>query len=388
MTARSRMALSVLWGLAIAGALAGTVLSAVNGWPLRFDPWGLMTLGALTIGSLGALVAWRKPGNAIGWLMLVMGAVDGLASFGLQYGYRGTFGDGLWASELVATLPFGVAIGIVFGLTITFFLLLFPDGRLPSRRWLPVAVIAGAGILSMTAGLAWYVISIGPEELFDQLSTGFLQADRARGAPRILNEVGHLFVFLAFPFAVASLFVRRRRADQVERHQLRWFAYGAVAFFVSIFAPLPDPLGLWFEVAATTFLFAAIGIAILRYRLYEIDRLVSRTVSYAAVTALLVGLYLGTVFLVQLVLPAQSDLATAASTLAVAAAFNPVRRRVQAAVDRRFNRARYDAARTVEEFTRSLQTVAEMEVLAAELEEVTASVMEPTHMSVWVKEET
>lgn len=375
-----------LWVLTLVAVAAGMGLAAVNGLPLGFDPWGVLASGAVTIGSLGALVASRRPGNAIGWMMLGMGLLDGLAAFGLQYGHLGLGGEHLWGSGFMATVPYGIAIGVVFSLTITFLLLLFPDGKLPSRRWLPVAVAAGVGVVAMTVGLTLFTVDLGPERLLGQVSGGMIEADQAEGAAKFFNEGGHLLVFLAFPLAVASLFVRRRRSGAVERQQLRWFAYGSVIFFVSIFVPLPGAYGLWFEIAATTFLFAAMGIAILRYRLYEIDRIVSRTVTYAAVSAVLVGLFLTLVFVFQILLPAESDFATAASTLAVAAAFNPLRRRVQHLVDRRFNRARYDASRTVETFSRRLRGANDVGTLGDELGGTTAAVMEPVHLSLWLRE--
>lgn len=383
----ARLAIA-LWVTILMTVVAGIVLAGLNGFPFGFDPWGVMTSGAVVIGSLGALVASRRPANIIGWMMVAMGLMDGLAAVGLQYGYFGLVDRSrpMWGAEFLLTVPYGVAIGVVFSLSITFLLLLFPDGALPSRRWLPVAVVAGVGVVAMTVGLTWFVVDLGAEALLSQVAQGMLDANQAEGPAKFLNEGGHVLVFLAFPFAVASLFVRRRRSGSVERQQLRWFAYGAVIFLLSIFVPLPGDYGLWFEIVATTFLFASIGIAILRYRLYDIDRIVSRTVSYAAVTGLLVGLFFSVVFLLQLVLPAESDLATAASTLAVAAAFNPLRRRVQSVVDRRFNRSRYDAALTVERFSRRLRGATDVGSLGEELQGVAASVMEPAHLSVWLRE--
>jgi hypothetical protein len=368
--------------------VAGVALSAVNGFPFGLEPWGLMTSGALIIGTLGALVATRRPGNAVGWLMVGVGLADGLAAFGLQYGYFGVVGRShpLWGAEFMVTVPHGIAISVVFGLTITFLLLLFPDGALPSRRWWPVAVVAGLGVLGMTVGLTWFVVDLGAERVLARLVSGALDADQAEGPAKLLNEGGHLLVFLAFPLSVASLFVRRRRSGPVERQQLRWFAYGAVVFLSSILVPLPAPYWLVYEVAATTFLFVAIGIAILRYRLYDIDRIISRTMAYAIVTGLLVALFFSVVFTLQIVLPTESDLATAASTLAVAGAFHPLRRRVQDVVDRRFNRSRYDAAHTVERFSRRLRGTTDVAGLGDELRDTTASVMEPGHVSLWLRE--
>jgi hypothetical protein len=383
----ARLAMA-LWLILLVAVVAGVALAWVNGFPFGFDPWGLVTGGAVIIGSLGALVASRRPGNAIGWIMVGMGLVDGLASFGLQYGYFGLVDRTrpLWGAEFLATVPYGAAIGLVFGLTISFLLLLFPDGALPSRRWRPVAVVAGVGVAAMTVGLTWFAVDMGAEALLGQVAVGGLDASQAEGAAKALNEGGHVLVFVAFPLGVASLFVRRNRSGPLQRQQLRWFAYGSVIFLVSIFSPLPGLYGLWFEIVATTFLFASIGIAILRYRLYDIDRIVSRTVAYATVSGLLVGLFFSVVFLLQLVLPAESDLATAASTLAVAAAFNPLRRRIQEVVDRRFNRSRYNAALTVEHFSRRLRGATDVGSLGEELGRVTASVMEPAHLSLWLRE--
>ena len=383
---RVRRLVGLVWSAALLGAAVGLVLAFVNDWPIGFDPFGILTIGAVTIGSLGALVSSRQPRNAIGWFMLSMGAMDGIASFGLQYGYLGTMNRDLVAAEFFATVPYGVAIGMVFGITITFFLLLFPDGRLPSHRWRPVAFMAAAGIAAMTVGLTWFTVDLGSAAMYAQLAVGGIDADGATGVAKLLNEAGHVLVFIAFPLSVASLFARRRTSTAIEHQQLRWFAYGAVIFLTAIFLPLPEPFGLWYEVAATTFLFAAIGIAILRYRLYDIDRLVSRTVTYAIVIGSLAAIYLLVIVALHAVLPTDSDLAAAVSTLAAAAAFNPLRRRVKAVVDRRFNRARYDAARTVEELTGRLRGTADVAAVEKHLLQVAGEVTQPTHVSLWLRE--
>lgn len=378
----------VLWAVTLALVAGGAGLAVYNGFPLGFDPWGVMTAGGLAIGSLGGLVAWRRPDNRVGWMMLGMGLADALGALGLQYGHLAEFGGvDAWGARFLAPVSYGAAIGTVFGLTITLLLLLFPDGHLPSPRWRPVAAMAAVGVTAMTVGLAWFVFDLGLAGLYAQLEDGMLDANVATGPARVLNEFGHLLVFLAFPLSVASLFVRRRRADAVERQQLRWFAYGSVAFLLSIFVPLPGDLGLWLEVASTTFLFLSIGIAILRYRLYDIDRVVSRTVAYVAITGILVGLYLVTIVVFQVMLPAESDLGVAASTLVVAGAFNPLRRRIQGVVDRRFNRARYDATRTVEDFSRHLRGATDVAALRSRLCTATSSVMEPAHVSLWLRQE-
>ena len=382
---RVRLAWS-MWVVAVGSALVGIALAWRNGWPFGLDPWGFQVSVAVIVGSLGLVVASRRPENSVGWLMLVIAVLDGLASFGLQYGMYGvvTSPGSVVAPDLVVALTYGSSIGIVFGLTITFFLLLFPDGKLPSPRWLPVAAVAAVGILLMSTGLTWHVIDTRMAGLLDAL--GSAEGLPVVGTASTLNEIGHVLVFLVFPLAVASLFIRRRRADTTERAQLRWFLYGAVVFLSSIFAPLPEPFAVWLEIAATTFLFVAIGIAIVRYRLYEIDRIVSRTVSYGVLTALLAGVYYGSVFLLRDLLPFEGPVPIAASTLAGAALFLPARRRIQEAVDRRFNRSRYDTARVVEGFAQHLRDEVDLDRLGEELRMVIAQTMQPRTVALWVPE--
>lgn len=380
--------LGALWAVMIASVIGALLLAVGNGGTIGVDPEGTLMVSAVSVGSLGAVVVRRQRSSVIGWLMLAIGVLNGLAILGLQYGIYGvmTRPGSLPAAEVIGTIPYGMTIGLNFGLMLTFFLLLFPDGRLPSRRWRPVAWVAAAGVVLMAVGLTLIARDFGVEGIYSDGYVNF-DANQAEGVPKVLNEMGHALVFLVFPMAVASLFMRRRRAGPTERHQLRWFAYGAFIFLVSIFAPLPDPFGLWFEVAATGFLFVAIAVAILRYRLYDIDRIVSRSVSYALVSGLLVALFLGAVFVFRSVLPFEGDLAVAASTLAVAGSFNPLRRRVQSAVDRRFNRSRYDAIHTVELFSMRLREEVDLEDLKGELAAVTAMTMQPEHVSLWVPDE-
>src|SRR5690606_16331792 len=193
-------------------------------------------------------------------------------------------------------------------------------------------------------------------------------------------------LILSLAASAASVVSRFRRASGPEKQQLKWLVAAGVVSAAS-YALLFVEDGLPWILAWTT-IPVAIGIAILRYRLYDIDRLVSRTVSYVVVTGMLVALYLGAVFVFQLVLPTESDLAVAASTLAVAAAFNPVRLRVQGFVDRRFNRSRYDAGRTVDTFSRRLRGATDAADLADQLCDTTASVLEPAHLSLWLRRQT
>jgi hypothetical protein len=314
-----------------------------------------------------------------------------------QYGLYGIFTNpgALPAAELLASSTFFLA-GVMFGLLITFALLLFPDGRLASRRWLPVAWISALDIVLMTAGLGLGAMQMGGQELVRRLVEGIeVVPAEGTGLAGILNGIGHILVFLGFAAAVISLFVRRWRATQTERQQLKWFAYAAAMFALAILSyalPWPESISEFLELAAALFLPVAIGLAILRYRLYEIDLLINRTLVYGSLTVMLVAVYAGSIVVLQGVLRAltgqESQLAIVASTLAVAALFNPLRRRIQYFIDRRFHRSTYDAAKTLEVFSVRLRNETNLDALNAELVEVVRETMQPTHVSLWLRPET
>jgi hypothetical protein len=267
-------------------------------------------------------------------------------------------------------------------------LLLFPTGRLPSRRWRPVAWAAWA-VLVLAALAAPFVpgpvaAGLPPNPIAIPLLAGVLRL--AAGAAGVVLAG----VILA---SVVSLIVRFRRARGAERQQLKWFAYGAALVFVLPVASvvgvhLPGPAGRLLPTAIFSAVPVAIGIAVLRYRLYDIDRLINRSVVYGSLTVLLGGVYAGLVFaLSQLLNPAdqQSELAVAASTLVVAALFQPARRRIQGLVDRRFNRRRYDAARTVGAFSTRLRDQVDLDTLSAELLAVVDKTVQPNQVSLWLR---
>lgn len=369
--------------------VAGVVLGAMNGWPRGLKSWDLG--GTVVVGALGTLVTLRRPSNTIGWLLSGMALLDAIGALAPEYGFYGSISHpgSLPFAGAFGTVAYGVGVGGFFGLMITFLLLLFPDGRLPSRRWWPVALVACVGVAAMTVGLAWGAYGVGMEALMANLGAEGLVLE---GPALWLNNGGHLLTFAVFPLAVVSLFVRRRRAGAVQRQQLRWFAYGAAVFMSSIVAAsltfLPEWLLYVYEMGAGYFLFTSIGIAILRYRLYDIDRIVSRTVGYVVVVAVLVGVYILVVFLLSSVLPFEGRLAAAASTLAVAGMFNPLRKRVRDVVDRRFNRARFDAANIVQTFTQRLRDEVDLLELRDELGAAAGSTMQPSHLSLWLREKT
>jgi hypothetical protein len=276
----------------------------------------------------------------------------------------------------------GWAFTVLLGITGYLFfltLLLFPDGRPPSPRWRPVLWLAVAGGAAEMATSAVSDVNFSssfraltdPVRLVAPLTTAYG-----------LETTGQVLVLLA---GAASLVARFRRAEPVERLQLKWFTYAAVvvAVVVLVFSNLTsNPLPV-FEVFFPL-IPVAVGVAILKYRLYDIDRIISRTLAYAIVTALLAGVYAGPVLLSTLVLGLHTPVAVAVATLAAAALFNPVRRRVQRVVDRRFNRARYNADLTVAAFAARLKDAVDLDAVHDDLTGVVTRTLEPAHVSIWL----
>lgn len=342
-------------------------------------------------GALGALVAARRPGNAVGWMFLAIGVIAGMAAFSTSYANYGLLtrpgslplaGTVLWLHQLTWPAILGA---------FTYVLLLFPDGKPPSRRWALVGwlIAAGVGIFAI-AELVRPELAIGQTHWGLAVPNPFplVVSDATAGMLELLA------LALALPapfFALAALVSRYRRARGVERVQLKWVTYGAAVWAVGM--PVVDAVPLPAAVSGFgAILFVAVpataAIAVLRFRLYEIDRVVSRTVSYAVVVATLAGIYAaGVIGLGGLVRgltgTTSSDLVVAASTLAAAAAFGPVRRRAQLLVDRRFNRSRYDAARTIEAFTTRLRDEVDLAALSTDLRRVAVAAVHPTTASLW-----
>lgn len=373
----------VLLGSAIVLAILSRDLPTVSAdetWEGRFASALLLTLAPI----VGALIATRKPESWYGWVWVAFGLGGGLLEFGSGYASSALAGLDLPVPSYMALLS-GPGWGALF-LTIPFVMLLFPNGHLPSPRWRHVArVTLVTGLVAAAAG--FFV----PGEMGTATIDNPLGIDGAAGQmlEGVVQFTTLVVLFMPLPAAV-SLITRYRSASGVERQQIKWFAFAAsllvlvyASDWVWEFEGLVEALK---EAIPIALMPVAIAVAILRHRLYDIDRILSRTVTYAGVTGSLVALFFSVVFLLQLVLPAESDLATAASTLAVAAAFNPLRKRVQDVVDRRFNRSRYDAARTVEQFSRRLRDATDVARLEEELRTTTATVMEPAHLSLWVQE--
>lgn len=338
----------------------------------------------LALAAVGGLVAARRPDNSYGWVLLSVALMWTVNGVSIDYAALAL------SRELPGAGPASlVAVGTgaaAWGTFVTFVLLLYPTGTLPSPRWRWVGRAAGLGLLFMTAGLCWSALKLGPAETVQLFGSG--EPVSESGAAEVLNAIGHLLVFFSLLAGVVSLFVRRRRADAVQRLQLKWFAFGATLVAVSILVvPLVGELS-WMEIVAISIMPIVIGIAILRWHLYDIDRIVSRTLAYALLTVLLVGIYLGAVTVLTTVTTSRttdSPVAVAAATLLAAAAFQPARRRIQRGVDQRFNRARYDARRTVERFATSLRQEVDLDDVQDQLLETVGDVLQPAAVTIWLR---
>jgi len=384
----SRLAWS-LGAAAIALMLTGRVLYLAAG---AFDLVArelLLPAIAVAFAIVGALVASRRPGNAIGWILLGVGASVGLAS--LAQGFveqRLQSGPDIGTFAGIAAVYYEFKWLLFVVVPATFLLLRFPDGQLLSRRWRWIGRFAGAGIVGV---LVFGSASTTRLFEFPTLENPVAVDGALVGA---LTGVSVLLIYVGIFGSVASVVVRYRRAGRVQRQQIKWLATaGAILAVVApLDAVLDDPLGRA-AFAATTIsvlmLPVAVGIAILRHRLYDIDVVINRTLVYGSLTATLAGSYLVGVLLLQLVLngvTADNGLVIAGSTLAVAALFQPVRRRIQSGVDRRFFRSKYDAARTLERFGARLRDEVDLDALADDLRAVVAETMQPAHVTLWLRE--
>jgi hypothetical protein len=352
------------------------------------DQWQLVWLRMLqdlAFTVVGLIIASRRPANPLGWLLLAFGlslsaneSLRAYAEYTLFY-RPGSLPAGLFIAW-VATWIWAFIFPIL-----PFVFLLFPDGRLPSRRWRPFAWVAG-----LVNGLFALMVPFraGGLEYFPAIPNPV-------GIPALTEAVFQQWAFVTFIvilLATISLPVRFRRARGDERQQLKWVAYAAVFLgVVGVVSPrwAPPLVSVFVETLAFTGLAAAIAVAILKYRLYDIDRIISRTVVYGLLTALLVAVYAGSVLILgQLFGGVTRDppgWAVAGATLAVAALFQPARRRIQAVVDRRFNRRKYDAARTVEAFSVRLRDQVDLDALSAELLAVVDNTVQPTRSSLWLR---
>ena len=339
--------------------------------------------------AVGFIVARRQPRNPIGWLLIGFILLFLLSSvvgwYAVLY-YRFGHHDLPLAPVAVLLQPSWVLALLMFPVVI----LLFPDGRLASRRWRWVLrIYVLAGVVASAALFAPAVRAVASHDVHldsfgDVISSGKSHGGGARAAAEVLGLGLILVIWLSF---VAHQVLSWRRATGERRQQLKWLASGAavtvaviaVSFGISSTSVSGEILGIGLAALPV-----GIGVGILKYRLYDIDRIISRTLAYAIVTGVLVGLYAGLVLLATQVLQFHSTVAVAAATLAATALFNPLRRRVQHAVDRRFNRARYDTDEAVAAFAGRLKDAVDLDSVRDDLSGVVQQTLEPVHLSVWV----
>ncbi len=368
---------------------------AVSQEPLVFDIWFLLV--SLSFATVGALVASRQPRNAIGWIFCALGVCNSLAAASQGYAiYALLTGPAYLPGGAVANWLSSLLAGPIVFAMFALVLLLFPDGRPLSSSWRAVVWLDLAAI----ALIFGFAFKPGP------LDTSLLDADNPfgiKGAGALFEALGIVGIFLALAAAATgavSLVLRLRRSRGDERQQLKWFAF-AGAVFCAAFATgpvlwsLPPSSGfgwIWtvLFLSAVSTIPAAAGVAILRYRLYDIDVIINRTLVYGSLTVMLVGIYLGAVISLQYAFRAatgqESTLAIVASTLAIAALFNPLRRRIQGFIDRRFYRRKYDAARTLAAFSARLRDETDLDTLNEDLASVVDETLQPAHVSLWLRE--
>lgn len=338
-------------------------------------------VAALVFTLVGGLLASRLPDNPLGWLFLAGGTGGAVAIAGDHYVEAAYFGGlALPGAELVLRTTLGAWIAPFA--VLPFLLVLFPDGRPPSRRWRDLLLVASAAVAFLVALLLVTGLAAPVDELLsdDPPSSGVFAL--------VLGAHGVLLGCIVL--AIGAPFLRWRRASGVERQQLRWFAVGAVVSAIGTIGTLFVDGNLLSEALGAVgmgALPAGIAVAVLHYRLYDLGRLVNRSIVYGALTGVLALAYLGGVTLLRGVLPftGESQLAVAGSTLAVAALAAPLRRRIQRAVDRRFDRRRYDARRTAESFRASLRNELDLDMLNAELLSTVRRTVSPVTASLWLR---
>ena len=400
---RTRTAWRVAWiicALCLGLATINVVLVALNSSHPDVhipEPWIGHTVSAVAFSLVGAVVGSRRPENPIGWLFCAIGVFAAIVLLSSEYA----------AYALVAqpdSLPGGLAMVWIrawvwapyVGLFVLLFLV-FPDGWPQSRalRWLASLVL-----FVIAYGTVLAAFSPGPIDAIGGAVNNPLGMESLRGVGTnsAVGPVESVLYILGI-VAAASLFGRMRRARGVERQQIKWFAYATVVLVAGAFLAFTvseatgvswlGEIGLALTMVGLAGLPMAIGIAVLRYRLYNIDRIINCTLVYGSLTAMLLALYVSDIVLFQRIFVfltgEQSTLAVVASTLLIAALFNPLRRRVQSFIDRRFYRSKYDAAKTLEAFSAKLRDETDLEALNNDLVGVVRETMQPVHVSLWLR---
>jgi hypothetical protein len=392
----------LLAGWAMTLVLAGTVLAALRPdqtYKNAHSLYDFVTLigGTIALSALGGIVASRQPRNPIGWAMLSTGLSIGYTALAIEYTVRnfvidpGSLPFAVWAAWLADSTNFVVA-----WVPILLVPYLFPTGRLVSKRWLPGLALGVFGVVTLGVATAF-----GPElmtDYVDHLKNPLATPGTTTFIDRVIGPITPVLWFLPFislAIGAASLIVRFRRARGVERQQMKWVAFsglfvvlgGVLMILNALFRLEPNAISGALVVIGMGSMPLTVSVAILKYRLYDVDRLIRRTVSYALVTVTLAGIYAVIVLTPALVIGSGEipDGLVAAGTLFAAAAFVPVRRRAQRIVDRRFNRLRFDAAQTIERFGFHLRQEIDIDALGAELESVVNQTMQPRSVGLWLR---
>ncbi len=399
--AAARLAWS-LWVLSVVFAAFATVfyllsisisLAGRDRPPPEFLP--VLLIAVLVFSTVGALVASRHPANAVGWLFCAVGVFLGAAFFAQSYAdYTLIVRPGVLPGGGIMVWSLSWSGPILF-LAPTFLFLLFPDGRPPSRRWRSVAWLAGLGTAVSILGLSFRPGTL--DDNYPSVDNPFGVRAGAGDVLGLMGGIGEAIAAGALLLSLVSMILRFRRSRGEERQQIKWIAFAGgimvAAFLAGFAAPGTGLIGdlVWaVGFVALVGIPIAAGIAILRYRLYDIDLIINRTLVYGALTAALALVYLGGVVLMQSVFRALtgqgSQLAVVASTLAIAALFSPLRRRIQNFIDRRFYRRRYDATKTLESFGVRLRDETDLDRLGDELVSVVRGTMQPAYASLWLRE--
>lgn len=389
MTDRGLRRLALLWFSLI--ILMGPLGFILQGGVTFDDVFGLPFAGFAVV---GLAVALSRPRNPVGWVFLFVGFSPTVGFFTSAYAVRSALTEGGLPGALVVEWVSSWAWFPGIAVLATWALLLFPDGRLPSRRWRVVSYLASLMIVLVVVGIAFIP---GRMEPFNPSLTPSMNPFGIEGARNLLEtlmSVGFPMVPLLGVTCALSMAFRYRASRPEQRQQIKWFAFSTVILVLIILFEDPISIVVGEAIADVFFLIGMLlpsvgaGIGILKYRLYDIDVVVNRTLVYALLTAILAATYLGIVVMMQGLLAgvtAESDLAVAASTLAVAALFRPLRTWVQSFIDHRFYRRKYDVSATLGRFSARLRDHVDLDSLNRELLDVVSETMQPAHVSVWIR---
>jgi hypothetical protein len=394
-----------VWALCVALFASAELLDFFNSSvPTRGGPISnlFIAVALLAYPTVGAIVASRRPKNLVGWILCGIGLLFGVKAFAEAYAYYalaagpGALPGGMymaWFSAELLWLP-----GLFLGSALL--VLLFPNGRLLSGSWRAVVWLAVGGS-AITALL--FATSPGRISPY-RISNPFGIEGNLHSILQLLGSLGAATLLVCCVLAVISVFVRLQSAQGEERQQIKWFAYAAAVLLSTFFLGLPLASvigaigGAWAAlipiVIGVLAIPAAVGVAMLRYRLYDIDVVINRTLVYGSLTVMLALVYFGGVTATQAVFTVltgqeeQPQLAIVISTLVIAALFTPLRRRIQTFIDRRFYRSKYDARKTLEAFSAQLRNETDLEALSDDLVGVVRETMQPTHVSLWLRPET